>query len=58
MKSFSCGAVVPGCTATFGGDTDDEVLAQVADHARVAHGLQTVPDELVAEVRRHIVQVG
>lgn len=54
MKSFACGAVVPNCTATFEGETDDAILAQVGEHACSAHGLETVPPELVAEVRRNI----
>ncbi|MDA0181465.1 DUF1059 domain-containing protein [Solirubrobacter phytolaccae] len=54
MKSFSCGAVVPGCTATFRGADDGEILAQVAHHARHDHGLTEIPDELVGAVRSHI----
>ncbi len=54
MKSFCCGDVVPGCKATFQGDSDDQILAAVAVHARDAHGLQSVPPELVAQVRARI----
>jgi predicted small metal-binding protein len=54
MKSFSCGAVVPGCTHSFRADTDGEILAQVAHHARHDHGLTEIPDELVSAVRSHI----
>lgn len=54
MKTFACGAVVPGCTATFEGETDDAVLAQVARHAQVDHGMADVPAEVVADVRRNI----
>jgi predicted small metal-binding protein len=53
MKSFSCGAVVPGCTATFSG-TEGEILAQVAHHARHDHGLTEISDELVGAVRANI----
>ena len=35
MKQFRCGDVVPGCTSAFVG-TDDEILGQVAAHARTA----------------------
>lgn len=38
MKTFACGAVVPGCTATFAGNTDEEILRQVERHAREDHG--------------------
>ncbi len=53
MKSFSCGAVVPGCTHTFRGD-EGEILTQVAHHARHDHGLTEIPEELVAAVRANI----
>jgi predicted small metal-binding protein len=55
MKSFSCGSVVPGCTATFDAETDDGILEQVARHAHADHGLAEVPAELVAQVRSNIV---
>lgn len=54
MKSFSCGAVVPNCTAKFAGETEDEILSQVADHARSDHGMTEVPPEVVAQVRANI----
>ena len=57
MKQFSCGAVVPGCTATFTGDTEDEILGQVATHAEEAHGMQEVPPEVVENVRANIQEV-
>lgn len=50
MKQFSCGDVVPGCTATFIG-RDYEILEGVARHAEEAHGIANVPPELVAKVR-------
>jgi predicted small metal-binding protein len=51
MKHFACGDVVSGCTARFVGDTDDEILALVAHHARQDHGLTDIPSELVSAVR-------
>ncbi len=42
MKSFRCGDVVPGCTRAFTGDEDD-ILAQVRDHARRDHGMTEIP---------------
>ncbi|WP_299954769.1 DUF1059 domain-containing protein [uncultured Modestobacter sp.] len=55
MKTFACGDVVPGCTRTFTGPDEDAVLSQVAAHAAADHGLGSVPPELVAQVRAHIV---
>ncbi|MGY1750551.1 DUF1059 domain-containing protein [Modestobacter sp. SYSU DS0511] len=55
MKAFACGDVVPGCTARFTAPDEDAVLSQVAAHATADHGLGSVPPELVAQVRAHIV---
>lgn len=54
MKEFACGAVVPGCTATFAATSEEEILAQVAVHARVDHGIDQVGPELVEQVRAQI----
>jgi predicted small metal-binding protein len=54
MKEFSCGAVVPGCSETFEGESEDSILQQVALHARDEHGMEDVPPELVDEVRAGI----
>jgi predicted small metal-binding protein len=50
MKNFRCGDVVPGCTRAFTG-TEEDILTQVALHARADHGLVAVPPELVSQVR-------
>ncbi len=57
MKEFSCGAVVPGCSAVFHANDDDGILSQVAIHARDDHGLESVPAELVDAVRANIKQL-
>jgi predicted small metal-binding protein len=54
MKEFSCGDLIPGCGARFHGQNDDEILAQVAVHARRDHGLESIPDSLVSQVRQLI----
>lgn len=50
MKEFRCGELVPGCDATFEGASDDEILQQVAVHARDEHGMDEVPPEVVDKV--------
>lgn len=50
MKQFACGDVVPGCGRVFRG-TEDQILLDVAAHARHDHGIVTVPDSMVAAVR-------
>ena len=55
MKTFCCGAVVPGCTATFTGHNDDEIVDQVRDHARADHGMDELPGAVIASVRAYIL---
>jgi len=51
MKQFWCGAVIPNCEAKFLGKSDEEVLAQVAEHARHDHGIAELPSEVRQQVR-------
>ncbi|MGH8980367.1 MAG: DUF1059 domain-containing protein [Acidimicrobiales bacterium] len=57
MKSFACGDVVPGCQAKWVCPTEQELMANVGRHAADSHGLTSLPDELVAAVRQHVVTV-
>jgi predicted small metal-binding protein len=50
MKNFRCGDVVPGCTRAFTG-TEEDILTQVALHARADHGLVDISAELVTQVQ-------
>jgi predicted small metal-binding protein len=54
MKEFRCGEIVPGCAARFEGDSEDEILRQVAAHARDEHALDSVPPEVVDDIRSRI----
>ena len=55
MKQFACGAVVPGCMATFEAETEGELLERIAAHASEAHGITEVTPDLVTQIRGHIV---
>ena len=54
MKEFACGDVVPGCKAKFRARTDEELLEQVAAHARDGHGVREISAALASAVKRHI----
>ena len=54
MKQFCCGDVVPGCTATFRGTSEEEILSQVGQHAHRDHGLTEIPQALINQVRARI----
>lgn len=56
MKEFSCGQVVPGCEAKFSAESEQELLQQVATHAREDHGMEEIPSGLVDQVRAGIVE--
>lgn len=57
MKAFACGDVVPGCEARWVCSDSDELLREVAAHARAVHGLPTLSDQLVASVSAAVVTV-
>lgn len=54
MKVFLCGALVPGCDAAFEGESEEELLRHIADHARDEHGMHEVPPDVVDTIRATI----
>jgi predicted small metal-binding protein len=57
MKTLACGEIMPGCDATYVGQTEEEILAQAGRHVVETHGLEVTP-ELVELVRSHIREGG
>jgi predicted small metal-binding protein len=55
MKHFKCGEIVPGCEWTIDGESNEQILEHVAEHARDAHGMDEVPPEVQDRVRGLIV---
>jgi predicted small metal-binding protein len=55
MKQFACANVVPGCDGVATGETQDDLLAAVAAHAKEAHGMGGVSPELAAAVAANTV---
>ncbi len=53
-KVLRCGDVVPGCNYEARADSESELMQKVAQHAREAHGMQTVPPEVVEKVKSKI----
>jgi predicted small metal-binding protein len=54
MKTFACGDVIPGCSASFSAPDEGGILAQVAGHAAADHGVTEITPELVQAVRQAI----
>ena len=53
-KTMSCRDVGPDCDFVARGETEDEVMMQVAEHASTAHGFNEVPPELAEKAKAAI----
>jgi predicted small metal-binding protein len=51
-KVVRCRDVGFDCESVVRAETEEEVLKQVAAHAKTVHNLQTVSEEVVAKVRQ------
>jgi len=49
-KELKCGSVVPGCQFTVHAESDAELLAKIADHARAAHDIEHISESLRARI--------
>jgi predicted small metal-binding protein len=56
MKEFRCAELVPGCDWRVEGESENEILEEVAVHAREAHGMDEVPPEVADTVRTSITE--
>ncbi len=45
-KTLNCRDVGVDCDASFTGETEAEIMAQAAEHARTEHGYDEIPPEL------------
>jgi predicted small metal-binding protein len=50
-KVLRCNDLMPGCAYEAKGATEDEVLAQAAEHARTAHGITEIPAGMVPQIK-------
>jgi predicted small metal-binding protein len=50
-KVVHCKDIGFDCDGVVRAETEEEVLAQVAAHAKAVHNLETVPDDVVEQVR-------
>jgi predicted small metal-binding protein len=53
-KVVSCRDVGMDCDFVAHGETEKDILAQCAEHARTHHGMTEIPDEVIAKVRSAI----
>jgi predicted small metal-binding protein len=53
-KTLKCGDVMPGCNTTIHGDSDHDVLRKAAQHAKTDHQMETMPPEVLSQVKSAI----
>jgi predicted small metal-binding protein len=53
-RELNCRDAGFDCDAVVRADTDDEVMAQAATHAREVHGLELIDDETAQKIRSQI----
>jgi predicted small metal-binding protein len=53
-KTLTCRDVGVDCDFQATGETNEEILAQTAEHARTAHGFESIPPELLEKVQAAI----
>ncbi len=53
-KTLRCGDLFPGCPSVIRGETSDEVIINLAQHAHVMHNLREFTPELLRKVHAAI----
>ncbi len=53
-RRMNCRDVGPDCDYVARGETDEDVMGQVAEHARAAHGMDEVQPELSEKAKSAI----
>jgi predicted small metal-binding protein len=53
-KVLYCNDLVPGCKFEARGNSEEEVLGDIADHIAVAHNMVDITDEILAMISKAI----
>jgi predicted small metal-binding protein len=53
-KVLRCSDMMPGCDYVARAETEDELMQKAAQHAQEKHGMQTVPPEVVQQIKSKI----
>jgi predicted small metal-binding protein len=54
MKELNCRDVGFDCEGVIHSESEEDVMAQAATHAREVHGLETIDDETASAIRAQI----
>lgn len=54
MPSFKCSDIGMKCGFETSAGSQDELMKRIAEHAREAHGMTTIPDDVLEQVKKAI----
>jgi len=54
MPSFRCRDIGMRCEFETTAKTEDELMKKIAEHARKAHNMETIPPDVMAKVKKAI----
>lgn len=54
MKEVHCGEFIAGCPHISRGETNEELMANVREHAGREHGMKEIGEQLRAEILRSV----
>lgn len=55
-KTLRCGEIFPGCPSVIRGESSDEVIINLAQHAHIMHNLREFTPDMLSQVRAAIHQ--
>lgn len=55
-KVLECRTVVPGCNYVVHGDSEEDIMMKAEDHARTAHAVEHMSEQLKAKIRSAITE--
>jgi predicted small metal-binding protein len=53
-KTYTCRDVGVPCDWRVGGETEEEIMGKISEHAKETHDMQEIPAELEQKVRQAI----
>ncbi len=56
-KKFACGDVVSGCGWSVTAKDENELFQKISEHAKNAHKMTSIPDEIIHKVKSKIKDV-
>ncbi len=54
MKVLRCREVGFDCAAVMRAETEDEIMRQLAKHAKIVHNLSEISEQAIAKIRKAI----